>query len=255
MPAMTDCEMLRRAVLLNPADDLARLALADAMEEAGELEYGEFIRLQVSLAAHEHGMDDAGFAPWPGYMIYSKRMKATQRAAVLLTHFADSFRPQVNYSWSVDEHHFPSDGCPGSIVTRGFVSSVRCSLHAWESNGEMMVSRHPVEYLEISNREAVLIEQQPGAEGRPYRSLIGSHCWWRDWEEHDGADFLEYPQILPIEIWEALQGETANAPRWKGYRTAELAHHALSLAMLNMARSKASLPPLSWNPSQNCRGA
>lgn len=47
---MNTLEGLLRAVIADPADDLARLAYADALEEAGQDARAEFIRVQVELA-------------------------------------------------------------------------------------------------------------------------------------------------------------------------------------------------------------
>jgi uncharacterized protein (TIGR02996 family) len=47
---VSDGEHLYRAILCDPADDTLRLAYADWLEENGEGEYGEFIRVQVELA-------------------------------------------------------------------------------------------------------------------------------------------------------------------------------------------------------------
>jgi uncharacterized protein (TIGR02996 family) len=47
---MTDREVLFRAILANPADTVARLAYADALEEGGGEERAEFVRIQCELA-------------------------------------------------------------------------------------------------------------------------------------------------------------------------------------------------------------
>ena len=46
-----DYQSLLRGVLEHPAADLPRLVLADWLEENGDGEYGEFVRLQIELAA------------------------------------------------------------------------------------------------------------------------------------------------------------------------------------------------------------
>jgi uncharacterized protein (TIGR02996 family) len=47
---MSDGEALLRAVVENPADDGVRLVYADWLEENGDAERGEFIRMQVEMA-------------------------------------------------------------------------------------------------------------------------------------------------------------------------------------------------------------
>lgn len=47
---MTDCDILYRAVLDNPADDTLRLVYADALEEGGDPRRAAFVRGQVALS-------------------------------------------------------------------------------------------------------------------------------------------------------------------------------------------------------------
>src|SRR5262245_59686176 len=57
-PVMTsDGDALLRAVLVDPADDLPRLAYADWLDERGEVARAEFIRLQLELGRIGHGPD------------------------------------------------------------------------------------------------------------------------------------------------------------------------------------------------------
>lgn len=244
MPAMTDCEMLRRAVLLDPTDDLARLALADAMEEAGESEYGEFIRLQVALAAHGHGMDDAGLAPWPGYMMHSKRMKATERTKELLERNRKEWCAGVEGltldAWSLDQPILPYVYGMRCKFTRGFVSLVVSSLKMWNKYGPQVVARHPVEILVIHDRNPHVVSGQNRHSLGILRSRAG---WYRTNGESD--------YCLPSVIWDRLECYAAKDAVWKSYNTEESAVYALGLAMLNLAREKADLPNLPWN--QPCR--
>ncbi len=53
---MTDGDAILRAILDDPADDLPRLAYADWLEENGQMERAEFIRLQLELAPHESAL-------------------------------------------------------------------------------------------------------------------------------------------------------------------------------------------------------
>lgn len=46
---MTNLESLHRAILLDPADDGARLCYADELEATGD-PYAEFVRVQLELA-------------------------------------------------------------------------------------------------------------------------------------------------------------------------------------------------------------
>lgn len=58
---MTDGELLLAAILANPACDTARLVYADWLQENGEPERAEFIRVQVELARGPAGIDCTRF--------------------------------------------------------------------------------------------------------------------------------------------------------------------------------------------------
>ena len=49
---MSDRDGFLRAITAAPADDLPRLIYADWLDEHGESERAEFIRLQIQLAGH-----------------------------------------------------------------------------------------------------------------------------------------------------------------------------------------------------------
>lgn len=52
---MTDCDAMLAAILSDPADDLPRLMYADWLDENGESERSEFVRVQVELSRYKHG--------------------------------------------------------------------------------------------------------------------------------------------------------------------------------------------------------
>src|SRR5262245_59912225 len=52
---MTDRVALMRAICEDPEDDLPRLVLADCVDDHGESERAEFIRLQIELAGLPDG--------------------------------------------------------------------------------------------------------------------------------------------------------------------------------------------------------
>ena len=56
----TDRDSLLRAILANPADDMSRLVFADWLEEHGESERAEFIRIQCELATIKCTCSDNG---------------------------------------------------------------------------------------------------------------------------------------------------------------------------------------------------
>lgn len=61
---MTDRDALLAVILSDPADDLPRLCFADWLDENGESERAEFIRVQVELLRTDHSQDCRRSRPW-----------------------------------------------------------------------------------------------------------------------------------------------------------------------------------------------
>lgn len=119
----TDLDTMRRAVLLDPADDLARLALADACEEAGELGRAEFVRQGV-------GRPDLRYTVHAGQAI------------------GIGF-PKVYAAHTV---RCP-DGCASAVVRRGLVESVALPLAAFMRHAKELFGRHPITAVTLTDRE------------------------------------------------------------------------------------------------------
>lgn len=114
-----------RAILEAPHEDALRLILADHLEEAGELVYPEFIRLQVDGTQRK-------------------------RERELFDRLQRRFLPDP---W--DELIYPVQLCrrPAGIVTRGFVGEISCSLRDWLKHGERLCKRQPVEGVRLWDRK------------------------------------------------------------------------------------------------------
>jgi uncharacterized protein (TIGR02996 family) len=139
----TTAECLLAAVLDRPEDDAPRLAYADWLDEHGEPERGEFIRVQVEL----HPMlKDPRVAHVPGvsemcgcrYCRLRNRehdlwnLRAGDRfvvagdAGAILGGRCHVLLPTDSYASANDPH-----GLPSLIFRRGFVDELRCPLAAF----------------------------------------------------------------------------------------------------------------------------
>lgn len=242
-----DIEMLRRAVLLDPTDDLARLALADAMEEAvGDPEYVEFIRTQLEAEAAEREIIHCpvGRDSVDGHEVRESSdriFRLHARAKELLERNRKTWCAGIDGltldAWSLDQPMQPYVYGMRCKFTRGFVSLVASSLKTWGKYGPQVVARHPVEILVIHDRNPHVVSGQNRHSLGILRSRAG---WYRTNGESD--------YCLPSVIWDRLECYAAKDAVWKSYDTEESAVYALGLAMLNMAREKADLPHLPWNP-------
>jgi uncharacterized protein (TIGR02996 family) len=143
-----DGELLLQAIQADPGDDLVRFVYADWLEEAGQAEWAELIRVQLALAT----------AP-------TNALRATEQR---LLGVAGERLWQRRREWALPEHirrHWPAD-VGGWEWYRGFPEVWHCPAALWEKCGPEVVASAPV-------RRVVLIDREPYPEGP-------SRTWYRD---------------------------------------------------------------------------
>lgn len=267
----TDLGTMRRAVLLDPSDDLARLAFADACEEAGDIGRAEFVRVQVELDAfpwvHDlrRGEYDArdGVSPeWQrAFDLHDREMR-------LLWAGPSQWRANwVEWCWSEsrDENGRPrrADRLGGMIITphgskglgkdpqscgvdttrgtvrqvfrRGFVESVALPLAAFMEHAGELFSRHPIVSVTITDKE-------------PSRLSSGAAVWLTC--DRPGCNTST---CLPPALFRLFEVEAAGA-NYKRFATPELAYAALSAGCVAYGRRQAGLPPLPVHPPADTGG-
>ncbi len=239
---------LLRAVVEYPLDLTVRLILADRLDEIGEGERASLIRIQQEIpdatighpfTAEETELFLAVFGDQPA---------------------ADGLTLTLNREWFDDPEHMgdvPSD-TPVVLVRNGFVEEVRCPLDWWlggqcqaykgtgsedsalyhgtcrdchgigrtPAHGPEVVARHPVTVVIVTDLE-------PGPHG-DY------------WEWHQvGSDNLS---LAPREVFRRIKKKQAklsgiNLLLFESIRSARI---ALSGALVDLARERAGLPPITW---------
>jgi uncharacterized protein (TIGR02996 family) len=129
---------LFRAIVEDPADDVPRLLLADVLEEAGEGERAEFIRVQCELAKHEAAAATRGtdFPPPPmpeGFLLRSKREALRRRERELLEQHHGILLPYIvgGQSYSIWPWGVRFSGGAEFHFRRGFVASVTLTCADW----------------------------------------------------------------------------------------------------------------------------
>jgi uncharacterized protein (TIGR02996 family) len=149
---MTEREAFIAAILAAPDDDLPRLVYADWLEEQGEVERAEFIRVQCELAKPERCLtpnittwNDGERSSWTPCSRLRPRVKRDclpwcaecQRRADLWTRERDLWAAACNQFAAgqfdyigLSDHPTEVPGTLG-LVRRGFVSDVRCRLADW----------------------------------------------------------------------------------------------------------------------------
>lgn len=132
-----DNPALLAAILATPADDLPRLVYADWLDENGEGERAEFIRLAVEIerlggyygackVAHPNAIVGCGSC---------EACKITRRMDVLIEDgdphdITAGWQIAPQWAWSYREYEQVAP-CPEAIVRRGFVHTVVCTLADW----------------------------------------------------------------------------------------------------------------------------
>jgi uncharacterized protein (TIGR02996 family) len=123
---MTDEQALFQTILEHPDDDAPRLVYADWLEEHGDAERAEFIRVQIEAAHWEHGDP--------------KRTKLEVRAAQLLRAHRDDWRPpfKIRYQFA-----------------RGFVDWVSLYPDEYHRHADELFRLYPITRLKLKRMATV----------------------------------------------------------------------------------------------------
>lgn len=239
---------LLAAVLDSPAEDAPRLVYADWLEEYGGEEdrrRAEFIRcqvLQAQLVCH-HPEAEAGdrlarsycddtFCPHCSLYrrAYDIEHDVDLTGTIDLNHERSRAFHGMPYAWRDD---YSSDW----DTWRGFISTVRLPLQAWRDHGRALAQSHPLERVELSDREPA------NGSGDPLPP--GPWFWVGDdrWDEYPA-----HTHRLPL--WLARHLPDCPLPEWETgayvvrFASRADALDALSSALLAHARlpQEASAP-------------
>lgn len=261
-------DALTRAVCADPADDTARLLYADALMDEDTPEsvaLADFVRVQVELA--ELDCHHSTSTPWCRTCIQKQRFVLLERELWSVTRPAfETLDSAVPYLKS-DTDDPVARATPSLIVSRGFVSSVRCTLADWVGSpcsqcagrGQRTVygdGSGPCQYCNATGRTPALgpriVAEHPVEEVRTERtpsrnSSTGNYGWFRWGNMEENLD------TVPEEIFDMMKSAHQFPPREMKkpaslrqmyWDTPELAQSALSLALVNWARRESGLPPL-----------
>jgi uncharacterized protein (TIGR02996 family) len=222
---LSDRNAFLRAICEQPADDAPRLVFADWLDENGEPDWADFIRVQCDIWDITEGDHAAlccvkGCSAWPIGQEY--RCKQCRPCSL------------ASRSWALAPT-ITTNNCLAHMFDitcrRGFVAEVACPLGDWLDHGKAICEQHPVERVRITDRV-------------PYFGVSDNDWSWIYTPPNLIWD--DKPRILPYDVWRLLdQHDTSSARmRAKRYRTREHALARLNVAALTWARKQAGLPPL-----------
>ena len=239
---MTTEQSLLRAVLADPASDDSRLIYADYLDEQGEADRAEFIRVQVELAKklagiqthHWYSLDmildpqDADHQAWKQTIW---RLQKREREMVKLFEW-QGFRtafglPQHWPAWhlSAGPADWTAPPVPhwcGGVLRRGFVDEIRLPLAAFLEQVAGVFAAHPVTAVVLTDRE-------------PVQRATGRWSW--EWDR-DAAEPIGWNRVL---YGLAMESDPYGVMAWP---TPEDARRVLSGYLVNCGRKLAGLSPL-----------
>lgn len=203
-------------IIAHPADDTPRLIFADWLEEHGEPERAEFIRVQIRLWHCRDGVESC--PPVEPRCGRCMGCVLRDRALELLTPYnrdIEWFDPPVPSSvWSA---------FPQIQYSRGFVSAITCTTVDWLAHGPAIVRAQPVERVALSDKGAY----PPGGRER---------CAWF----HPQVPSAGELSGLPLELFDLVIGCNGSVPRCKWFDSRVEALAAISSACLAWAKVQVS---------------
>ncbi len=136
--ALPEWDLLLKAVVASPGDDLPRLVAADWLDEHGEPERAEFVRVQV-----ERAKADRPELKYREQQLWNNPLLGPLWAVEACPHIAT-----LDFGTSV--RAVGLNGAERVTFHRGFPSRVACTADEWLRYGGGIVPRQPVRELSLS---------------------------------------------------------------------------------------------------------
>jgi uncharacterized protein (TIGR02996 family) len=234
---MTAGDALLRSILARPEDDAPRLVYADWLEENGQGERAEFVRVQIRLASRD--WTDNG---------HTNQALVRRAHGLVRRHkrkWLHPFQPQEpRESGYVGQRTQGPFGLGMHVVgllggqlasvdyVRGFVSVLSCEVQAFMGHAAEVFRAQPaIVQVRLTDCRPFPFTE----EGRP----TGRHGWHNDdfaWED-DG-------DLIPGELFDLLPPESIHPDEigQASFSSADAAHAVLSPACVRLGRSLAGLP-------------
>lgn len=157
---MSDGDALLRAILLNPADDVARLVYADWLQENGDDLQADLIRVGVEIGRVEMRCQKKGLAlshMWPHGGRIGPLFVSRCRCRPCSLARAEYRRVCALAEWggTDQEMRFAVIGA-GFRRRRGFVSAIRLPLAAFMKHAKELFSAYPIERVTLTDRQPVM---------------------------------------------------------------------------------------------------
>jgi uncharacterized protein (TIGR02996 family) len=188
---MNDGDRLLAAILDDPESDAPRLIYADWLEEHGQGELAEFIRVQCELATKLECPDWCDRDPakcrttWLEHRQHELWRLDGSKIAADMPSMAHAILPGCVISAGLGTIHYRA------TFRRGFAEQFVGSFSSWEDFGPAIVRRHP-----IQPHAGMVTDREPIPTRR------GFFYWQCEIENHAAESFAA---LIPAEIFRHLQ--------------------------------------------------
>ena len=219
-------------ILADPADDAPRVEASDWLQENGEPEFGEFIGVQVEIAATESYPGDRWCADAGGKLRVGVEDCRKCRPC-LLRHRERELLPRIRTEgvFYALQERFGGGGCSWEY-RRGFVANLTLACDDFMRHAGEIFAAQPVEEVTLSDRWPWV---PPGSTDH----AVLWHWQKRSTRAKYVANDMNVPWVLPDEIAAHLTLRTGD---WTDHATEADALAALSAACV--AHGRASVPAL-----------
>lgn len=217
------------AILCYPDSDAERLVFADWLEEHGQVERAEFIRVQCQLAADPH---EPALCNVTGICARcSRTLELRRRERELLDRNEGAWLGWLKEAWGAE--WVPVREC-GLKWRRGFIESVSCTAADWLQHGRQIVRCQPIREVRLTG---IYPSRSQFAEAPTVPSEQQGLPFW-SWSPPMQGNGWSSDQV-PWEIYPLLDG--ACNQYHKQYLSEAAAWEALSRAALLWARQEPCL--------------
>lgn len=241
---MTTREALHRAILENPDEDDVRLRYADLLQEEGEGDRAEFVRVQCELASRDGCRNCSRLTVAARAFNMSAPVRYCPKCVHLCRRERELFHlldfPILGHDKPLHALRLTPDELDRcellrkGLVSRGFVSEVRLPAAAFtEEVARALFRAHPVTRVVVSDKVPDAIE-----DGEDLRVSGQGWRWW--WNGNGDGTAHE----LPTELYKRCGRRYEEGGHLLIYRTREGALAALSDACVDYGRHLAGLSRL-----------
>ncbi len=158
---MNDGELLLRAILETPAEDVSRLVYADWLQENGHEARAEFIRVQCELehCPSTHTAETMYGIHWAELCIREYRLLKSHGhdwlagIGIKTSQHDGGVSEGVNYEIVTGAERGSGIRCD---FARGFVETITCDAAVWLAYADAILAAHPVERVTLTTVPTVI---------------------------------------------------------------------------------------------------